>query len=603
MASSAGTTKKPGTRGSTRNDANPTTGKTREELLRATISTVHDEKTAKEYLERKGLVITGEEYSPASLSMALLHLSQTTALSKVVVDGLRATALILESLSTKSTADRVAEAITNLIQPATEQLALTMADLRRTTEDLRGSAVSITRTADEFTDTTASSLQYLTDAAADATAAASEINEAVKNQAPPNPTPPTPPFSYTYAAAGAHLPLVHASTLARGDARAQQVLIDRAPGTNHNGLEELTEKELTEKARVALEQMDQGDEPTSTPIQFVGARKLRNGGVIYEMGSPDAAQWLKNGANMFRFLQVFSATSVIKQRAYPTVVEYIPLSFKPDDRNQLESVEKENSLEAEGILSARWIKPAYRRKKGQRTAHAIVGFSQPEGANSAIRNGIIIAGKRVWARKLLHEPRRCLKCQLLGVSHVAAECQQDHDTCGSCGQNHRTADCTVDNPTHYSCVNCKDTGHAAWDRHCPTFTKLSARYNAKHPENGYRFFPISSDPTTWETTTPLEENNLDDPTSVPPGDNQEAGWTTVDRQQNEARRQAINTRGRSRTGNRGNTNGSSQRLGPATGANAIAGPSNSVTTTLRQTTLPTEWVPGNQESTNPIHPQ
>ena len=76
---------------------------------------------------------------------------------------------------------------------------------------------------------------------------------------------------------------------------------------------ELAEEELIEKARVALEQMEQGDESISTPIQFVGARKLRNGGVTYEMGSPDAAHWLQSGASMPRFLQVFSATSVIKQ--------------------------------------------------------------------------------------------------------------------------------------------------------------------------------------------------------------------------------------------------------------------------------------------------
>lgn len=111
------------------------------------------------------------------------------------------------------------------------------------------------------------------------------------------------------------------------------------------------------------------------------------------MGSPDAVRWLKSSTNMLKFLQVFSATSVIKQRTYPTVVEYIPLSFKPEDHSQIASVEKENSLETEGILNACWIKLAQRRKKDQRTAHAIIGFARPEDANSAIRNGIVIAGK------------------------------------------------------------------------------------------------------------------------------------------------------------------------------------------------------------------
>ena len=221
MAPSAGSTKKLGTCGSTQNDANPSAGKTCKELLRATISSVHNEKMVKEYLERRCLVIIGEEYSPANLSLALLHLSQTTALSKVVVDGLRAIAMILEGLCMNSSVARVAEAITNFIQPATEQLTATMADLRCTKNDLQGSAVSITRTVDEFTDSTAMSLQYLTDIAADATAAASEIANATKKQSLPNPATVAPslPFTYTLAAAaGVHLPLTHATTLAWGDA-------------------------------------------------------------------------------------------------------------------------------------------------------------------------------------------------------------------------------------------------------------------------------------------------------------------------------------------------------------------------------------------------
>lgn len=82
-----GISKQPETRLSSQSKPNPMAGKTREELLRGVISTVHNEQTAKEYLERKCLVIIGEEYSPTALSMALLHLSQVPSLSKVIVDG------------------------------------------------------------------------------------------------------------------------------------------------------------------------------------------------------------------------------------------------------------------------------------------------------------------------------------------------------------------------------------------------------------------------------------------------------------------------------------------------------------------------------------
>ena len=279
MAPSSGPSKRPGTCGSTSSNVNPSAGKSCEELLKATISSVHDVKMAKEFLERRCLVILGEEYDTHSLSMALLHLSQTTSLSKVLVDGLRAIALILEKLRIDNTASKIAETVTELLLPTTGQLVTTITDLQLTTDSLRSSSVCITRTADKFIDSTAASVQSMNDAAADITTATEEIDAAIKAQTQPsNPTPVAPtPLTYSYAAAVAsriHLPPTHATTLAQGDARARQVLIDKAPGTNVNGLEELTEKELVEKAKVAMEQLEHMDEFISTPVQFVGVHKL-----------------------------------------------------------------------------------------------------------------------------------------------------------------------------------------------------------------------------------------------------------------------------------------------------------------------------------------
>lgn len=96
MPTPNGPAKKPGMRSNSQGDTNPTAGKTRKELLRATISTVHDENSAKEFLERGCYVITGEECSNLGMPVALLHLSQTSA-SKVVVIGLRAIAYVLEA--------------------------------------------------------------------------------------------------------------------------------------------------------------------------------------------------------------------------------------------------------------------------------------------------------------------------------------------------------------------------------------------------------------------------------------------------------------------------------------------------------------------------
>ncbi|KIJ31604.1 hypothetical protein M422DRAFT_266634 [Sphaerobolus stellatus SS14] len=82
-------------------DQIPTTvnKKTREEILKDSISPVKNVKTSKQYLENKCLVISGEPYTVSSLSSALLHLSQSSRVLKAAIDGMRAIAILMEEIS------------------------------------------------------------------------------------------------------------------------------------------------------------------------------------------------------------------------------------------------------------------------------------------------------------------------------------------------------------------------------------------------------------------------------------------------------------------------------------------------------------------------
>ncbi|KAF8800488.1 hypothetical protein BYT27DRAFT_7057547, partial [Phlegmacium glaucopus] len=135
------------------------------------------------------------------------------------------------------------------------------------------------------------------------------------------------------------------------------------------------------------------------------------------------------------------------------------------------------------------------------TALAIFGFSTREGANQAIGQGLFVEGKKVWARKQLQEPSRCLKCQCFG-EHRAAKCASIHEVCGRCGKQHRTSDCQEVDQTVFECSNCKTAnngkhgGHGAVDRRCPVFLERVERVNRLCRENKYRFF-CTADPKTW----------------------------------------------------------------------------------------------------------
>ena len=136
----------------------------------------------------------------------------------------------------------------------------------------------------------------------------------------------------------------------------------------------------------------------------------------------------------------------------------------------------------------------------------IAQFQTTDATNSTIHKGVIIAGKRMWARRLCKEPKRCLKCQSLGTNHLAAACGS-HNICGTCGKEHWTADCTEADCDKFWCASCKVDSHASWDRLCPTFIEVRKRAECADPEHTYRFFP-GQEPWTWEQIIPNHGGNM-----------------------------------------------------------------------------------------------
>jgi hypothetical protein len=231
---------------------------------------------------------------------------------------------------------------------------------------------------------------------------------------------------------------------------------------------------------------------------------------------------------MAAFLEKLGGTSAYRHRLMNTVVEYVPTSFDPMSPGALEGVEKANGLLAGAIISARFIKPAHRRSESQRTAHMILGFQSRETANTVIRNRIFIEGKKVYARKLLQEPKRCMKCQTMDTNHIAAECKSIHDVCARCGGLHKTMACEAQDQSKFRCSNCKGEGHGAADRRCPYFIDKLTRIQKLNPEHKYRFFP-TSDPQTWETKDSMEMYTNEQDTTWGEQGQTRGGWTDVPR--------------------------------------------------------------------------
>ncbi len=64
------------------------------------------------------------------------------------------------------------------------------------------------------------------------------------------------------------------------------------------------------------------------------------------------------------------------------------------------------------------------------------------------------------------------------------------------------------------CVNCKERGHGAISRECPTFWTKKAAMDARNPATRFKYIVILDDPSTWEPGSP--EYAPPPPTTSPP---------------------------------------------------------------------------------------
>ncbi|KJA23254.1 hypothetical protein HYPSUDRAFT_137981, partial [Hypholoma sublateritium FD-334 SS-4] len=228
---------------------------------------------------------------------------------------------------------------------------------------------------------------------------------------------------------------------------------------------------------------------------------MRNKSVTYHLNSAEGSRWLSQPAVRPKFIAHFEGASSAISSLLHCVVEYVPVSFNPNDLASVEEVETTNNLGGKTIQFAKWFKQPERRLPTQRTAFLLVGFLTREAANLAIANSLVFEGRVCLVRKLLTEPRRCLRCQKWDPGHLASACKAPTDVCARCAGPHRTSACTASD-LETRCSNCpaQDDNallcHGAGDCICPIFQEKVETMRRRAPGAHYRFFP-TNDPASW----------------------------------------------------------------------------------------------------------
>jgi hypothetical protein len=466
---------------------------------------VKDIATAIGFLVDNDLKSDDDELTLDFLSIVAMQMSQQAKLTtKQASDGLKALSHLMRDIYDKRIVDAITGVIAKAVNDATKKAK---EDIETATELLTSAAARSNNTAEELREECRNVVAEIKEAVEEAgvTWSNGEGKQEKEGQDEECGMTTGNPESYAECVKKASpVPAVHAAAVARAELQKRRIRLIKATGLGGDGLGDLTEKQWVEKANMALAMMDGQEEYRPEGTTFVGANREReNRGVVFEMNSKDAAGWLKDKKTMTAFLSKMGSTVDFKMLTFEVVVDWVPVSFEAEQPTAWRRLEQTNGFRENSIQEAAWIKPVHLRAESQRTALVTFRFATREDANRMIEHGMFVEGKKVWGRKQLQEPKRCLKCQCFG-EHKAAECKSVHETCGRCSRQHKTNLCTESSKGNWECSNCKATGHTSYrghgaaDRRCPVFLARVDKMNSSRQENRYKYF-CTNDPATWET--------------------------------------------------------------------------------------------------------
>lgn len=476
--------------------------KTVEEIREEPDQEVRNSSSARRFLLEHQLVPPDVPLTLDIMSNVLMSLTQAKGISgnKTTQAVLRSVAYILNGVTHDDRTEKILGVIDKKLDERMETIQ---------TQLIAGLDV-IVLAMKEVVDNAAESMDHVTSAVTSATANMEGITKTYK-QALTQPEP-TPHNQASFMKVSAIDPRLRA----REGVRQRQILVD---------LDDVTSKlrscslaalvDAANKAIGALEGSMEGQ-------KIVAATRLMNGGILLEANSAGAAVWLRETERRNRFVAALDPSARIRSRLYPTIAQFVPISFDPDNLSELQEIEDNNGMERGSIGAARWIKPVNRRQIHQTMAHLAIRYSSPEAANQALLNGIFVCGTRVMSIKGKREPIRCLKCH--GWDHMAGACTKD-DRCGTCGGDHRTSTC---NSRVFYCTPCGANGHASWSRDCPTFTLKCALMDKRLPENCMPYYPTDEEWTQVAAPTnppPFGKVTVDLKASNPRNKNSARAWT------------------------------------------------------------------------------
>ncbi|KAG1816666.1 uncharacterized protein BJ212DRAFT_1299436 [Suillus subaureus] len=170
-----------------------------------------------------------------------------------------------------------------------------------------------------------------------------------------------------------------------------EILLNPMPGNNLFP-PDTPHADMVKKMKAALANIHKPDTPV-WDIRSITA--LHNGSFIIKLKTKSLASWLHEMTSKEALTKHFGNTVSFHTHTYPIVAEYLPIQLQIQDDTFLHSVEQDNNLLINSIVTTCWIKPPQRRSATQRKAFALIHIADPHTANLILKEGIYIQNERI----------------------------------------------------------------------------------------------------------------------------------------------------------------------------------------------------------------
>ena len=272
-------------------------------------STTLTKEEAQAYLLKHALIIPDNPLTATELSYSILHISQLARVPKTVTDTLSAVASLLFHLETDTLKQQIIDVVSVGIMTKLEA-HLTQFDLTHDIIDANTTSLHTAIDNLEKMKTEQTTLLVQQHSAFQQSLATLETTTAKVTQ----PTPPTPTIAASYrdtlinttATYSANHPMLDPQITQRLLTQSKQVLID-LDNTSTESFSISTIRDLANEITANL------DPPTDTTITIEEVTRLRNGVILLQMNSKEAADWVHSHKIRSVFAEGFAPTATIKE--------------------------------------------------------------------------------------------------------------------------------------------------------------------------------------------------------------------------------------------------------------------------------------------------